>query len=256
MSLKKVNSCFRLSWRLWIDHTVLKLYLSNTLRAAPVPLGHILQGWDQAEGVVAVITTVTQQESVLLVASSTHQAEVQVDLGGWTQKKEEGWSCPELPKIHTKSAMEQMLNTINCLVLTKLTSRVSLRGLILMAKAWALRWRCFLLNPSSTWMGRCASVRIVTLPIHCSVSAMCENAGLTSWHDLQAHHLGTCTKDLEAFWLLVFSLEKHNKSRVRNSLWNTVILIKGQMLDGLWEASLPSSLMLKQRRESLNTIYQ
>lgn len=66
---------------------MLKLYLSNTLRAAPVPLGHILQGWDQAEGVVAVITTVTQQESVLLVASSTHQAEVQVDLGGWTKKK-------------------------------------------------------------------------------------------------------------------------------------------------------------------------
>lgn len=34
-------------------------------------------------------------------------------------------------------------------ILTKLTSSVSFRGLILMANAWALRWRCLLLYPSS-----------------------------------------------------------------------------------------------------------
>ena len=55
-------------------------YLGHTLGAAPVAAGHVLEGRDQAEGVVAVVAAVTQQEALLLVATATHQAQVQVDL--------------------------------------------------------------------------------------------------------------------------------------------------------------------------------
>lgn len=56
----------------------------------------------------------------------------------------------------------------------------------------------------------------------------------TSRHDLQANHLGTRTKDLEAFWLLVFPLEKQNIS----PLGKKGILPEGQMLNGLRAARL------------------
>lgn len=136
------------------------------------------------------------------------------------------------------------------LVLTKLTSRVSLRGRIFMAKAWALRWRCFLLNPSSSWksvniwtqkptehMFTCLPIRGTTLKftfvsisyrqISMTVaeslwaSVKCTNTGwtriiLTSWYNLQAHHLGACAKDFQAFWLLVFPLEKNNNNKSRS----------------------------------------
>lgn len=55
-------------------------YLCNTLWAAPVTLGHLLQGWNQTKSVVAVITAVAQQESILLVTSAAHQAQVEVNL--------------------------------------------------------------------------------------------------------------------------------------------------------------------------------
>lgn len=57
-------------------------YLSNTLGAAPVPLRHILERRDQAEGVVAVVTAIAQEEPVFLITPPTHQAEVEVNLGG------------------------------------------------------------------------------------------------------------------------------------------------------------------------------
>lgn len=55
-------------------------YLSHTLRASPVSFGYVLQRWDQAECVVAVVTAITQKEPVLFVPSSTHKAEIKVDL--------------------------------------------------------------------------------------------------------------------------------------------------------------------------------
>lgn len=57
-------------------------YLGDALGAAPVASGHILQGRDQTEGVVAVVAAIAQQQAVLLVAPAAHQAEVEVDLGG------------------------------------------------------------------------------------------------------------------------------------------------------------------------------
>lgn len=61
-------------------------YLRHTLGAAPVSFGHVLQWRDQAEGVVAVVTAVTQQETVLLVTSPTRHAHVQVDLHTHTRE--------------------------------------------------------------------------------------------------------------------------------------------------------------------------
>ena len=116
------------------NFTGFKPYLSNTLGAAPVSLGHVLQRRDQAEGVVAVVTAVTQQETVLLIAPSTHQAEVEVDLGDQRHKTHRGGHTQSFPRYTKHQPLEH-----NELALTKLTSRVSLRGLILMAKAWALR---------------------------------------------------------------------------------------------------------------------
>lgn len=55
-------------------------YLCHTLGTTPVSLGHILKGWDQAKGVVAVITTITQQEAVFLITPPTRHTHVQVDL--------------------------------------------------------------------------------------------------------------------------------------------------------------------------------
>lgn len=111
-------------------------YLSNTLWTSPVPLGHFLKRWDQTEGVVAVVTTITQQEPVLLVTSSTHHAEIKVDLRDRCHRRHK-----DCQALHcTQNAMNNNNNIKhNDLALTKLTSRVSLRGLILIAKAWALR---------------------------------------------------------------------------------------------------------------------
>lgn len=100
-------------------------YLSDALGAAPVAPGHILQGRDQAEGVVAVVAAVAQQQAVLLIAPAAHQAEVEVNLrwqgGHQTATKPKSGGAGKTPK-HKQT-------------LTKLTSSVSLRGLILMAKA-------------------------------------------------------------------------------------------------------------------------
>lgn len=46
--------------------------LSQTLGASPVPFGNIVEGRDQAEGVVAVIAAVAQQEAILVAATATH----------------------------------------------------------------------------------------------------------------------------------------------------------------------------------------
>lgn len=50
---------------------VLELYLSNTLGTPPVTLGYIRKRRNQAEGVIAVITSITQQQFVLVVSSTT-----------------------------------------------------------------------------------------------------------------------------------------------------------------------------------------
>ena len=55
-------------------------HLSQTLGTPPVSFGNIVEGWDQAEGVVAVITPVTQEETVLIAATATQEADVQVHL--------------------------------------------------------------------------------------------------------------------------------------------------------------------------------
>ncbi len=147
-------------------------------------------------------------------------------------------STPTVSRV-TININHQVNTEHNELALTKLTSRVSLRGLILMAKAWALRWRCFLLNPSSEWQEKSAGVRTETLRCVCARS---ENTGqpkiiITSWYNLQADHLGTCTKDLQAFWLLVFPLETHSNNN-NGRMWNRMILLTGQMLRSLWGACL------------------
>lgn len=56
-------------------------YLSNTLRAPPVSFGYVLQRWDQAEGVVAVVTAITQQQAVFISPTATHQTNNQIHLG-------------------------------------------------------------------------------------------------------------------------------------------------------------------------------
>lgn len=76
---------------------------------------------------IAVITAVTQQQSILLVTPTTHEAEVQVNLCHYAIEIRGIGTCCGLRSIRK---IEWGL--------TKLTSRVSLRGLILMAKAWAL----------------------------------------------------------------------------------------------------------------------
>lgn len=56
--------------------------LSHTLGTPPVSLGHIVQRRDQAKGVVTVITPVTQEQTVLVIATATQEADVQVHLLG------------------------------------------------------------------------------------------------------------------------------------------------------------------------------
>lgn len=54
--------------------------LSQTLRTPPVSLGNIVERRDQAEGVVTVITPITQEKPVLIVATATQEADIQVNL--------------------------------------------------------------------------------------------------------------------------------------------------------------------------------
>lgn len=64
-------------------------HLSQTLRTPPVPLGNVVKRRDQAEGMVTVITAVTQEQPVLIVATATQEADVQVHLQQrkWAQNK-------------------------------------------------------------------------------------------------------------------------------------------------------------------------
>lgn len=54
--------------------------LSQTLRTPPVSLGNVMERRDQAEGVVAVITPIAQEKPVLVAATATQEADVQVNL--------------------------------------------------------------------------------------------------------------------------------------------------------------------------------
>lgn len=54
--------------------------LSEALGAPPVPFGDVVQGGNQTEDVIAVVTAVAQQESVLCGSTATHQAHVLIHL--------------------------------------------------------------------------------------------------------------------------------------------------------------------------------
>lgn len=54
--------------------------LSHALGAPPVALGDVVQRRHQAEGVVAVVTPVAQEEPVLVAAAAAQEADVQVNL--------------------------------------------------------------------------------------------------------------------------------------------------------------------------------
>lgn len=51
-------------------------YLSQALGAPPVTFGDIMKGRDQTKGVVAVVTPITKQESILIASTPTHQANI------------------------------------------------------------------------------------------------------------------------------------------------------------------------------------
>lgn len=55
-------------------------YLGETLWTPPVSFGDVVQRRDEAEGVVAVVTAVTQQQPVLLSPAATHQTHNQIHL--------------------------------------------------------------------------------------------------------------------------------------------------------------------------------
>lgn len=55
-------------------------YLGETLGAPPVSFGDVVQRRDEAEGVVTVVTAVTQQQTVLLSPAATHQTHNQIHL--------------------------------------------------------------------------------------------------------------------------------------------------------------------------------
>lgn len=57
----------------------LTAFLSQTLRTPPVSLGNVMERRDQAEGVVAVITPIAQEKPVLVAATATQEADVQVN---------------------------------------------------------------------------------------------------------------------------------------------------------------------------------
>lgn len=65
-------------------------YLSQTLRTPPVSLGDIVEGWDQAKGVVTVITSITQEKPVLVTATAAQEADIEVHLQPWKMGREQG----------------------------------------------------------------------------------------------------------------------------------------------------------------------
>lgn len=65
-------------------------YLSQTLRTPPVSLGDIVEGWDQAKGVVTVITSITQEKPVLVAATATQEADIEIHLQPWKMGREQG----------------------------------------------------------------------------------------------------------------------------------------------------------------------
>lgn len=54
--------------------------LGQTLGAPPVSFGDVVQGRDEAEGVVAVIAAVAQEQAVLFSAAAAHQTHNQIHL--------------------------------------------------------------------------------------------------------------------------------------------------------------------------------
>ncbi len=61
-------------------------HLSQALGASPVTFGDIVEGWDQTEGVITVITPITKQESIFITSTPTCQAHVLLHLWGKKQK--------------------------------------------------------------------------------------------------------------------------------------------------------------------------
>lgn len=57
-------------------------HLSQALGASPVTFRDLMEGGDQTEDVIAVITTIAQQQPVLCASTSTYQAHVCVHLRG------------------------------------------------------------------------------------------------------------------------------------------------------------------------------
>lgn len=55
-------------------------YLRQALGTSPVTFGNIVEGRDQTEGVIAVITAITQKQTVLSGPTATHQAHVLIYL--------------------------------------------------------------------------------------------------------------------------------------------------------------------------------
>lgn len=60
-------------------------HLRQALGTPPVAFGYIMEGRDQTEGVIAVITAITQKQTVLSSPTATHQAHILIHLG--IQKK-------------------------------------------------------------------------------------------------------------------------------------------------------------------------
>lgn len=63
----------------------LAAHLRQALGTSPVAFRYIVEGRDQTEGVIAVITAITQQQTVLSSPTATHQAHILIHLG--TQRK-------------------------------------------------------------------------------------------------------------------------------------------------------------------------
>lgn len=71
-------------------------HLSQTLRTPPVSFGDIVEGWDQAKGVVTVITSITQEKPVLVTATATQEADIEVHLQPWKMGREQGVMSSDL----------------------------------------------------------------------------------------------------------------------------------------------------------------
>lgn len=56
------------------------VHLSQALGTSPVTFGDFVEGRDQTEDVIAIITTITQEQAVLCTATATYQTDVLVHL--------------------------------------------------------------------------------------------------------------------------------------------------------------------------------